>query len=383
MLGLGTRFNMRTIIFSAFLFGFVLAITIFPSETMAARISVLPSTQSISEGESAIFEVRLNTEREQINALELHGQVTSGAGQMMKIEKSESIFSVFPELPMFSGDSFSFFGAIPNGFVGEGVVGRITVTGKRLGEFSIMFSTSSRVFLNSNSNLPADLSFAGGTLKVLPKDSSYIALRSETHPNQGEWSLEKSFQIAWDTKEDENYSYRISKLADELPDAVPDMPVGDIKFRNLDDGIYYFSVCAVENGKCGQISKYRAMIDTTPPEWVSIDIGPGTEETAGKRSVSFLAQDKGSGIQRYEASFEIDGELKTASSPIILESNARGTLRLIAFDAAGNNIERMVIIPSEKTNTYLPKTLIVLGLMLFVSVLWLVFRRDKKVLYRI
>ncbi|HEY4523853.1 MAG TPA: hypothetical protein VJK04_03215 [Candidatus Paceibacterota bacterium] len=358
------------------MFCFFIAIAISPSSAEATNVFLFPVLETTVLGESAVYELRIDTQGETVNAIELHGGIVGNTFAIKKLETSGSLFSVFPEPPSFSRIGFSFYGAVPNGFKGQGIIGRLIVLSSSVGEGSVTIATSSRVFLNDGRNSLASLSLTGGKLKVIPKDSSYIALSSTTHKDQNRWLSGKLFRIDWNVLPGESYSYVISRLPTEEPDAISDTPIGSIQFQNLDDGIYYFSVCLVKNGGCGAVSTFRAMIDATPPEWVSVGLDAGAPETGGKPSISFLARDIGAGMERYEISLNNEKNYATATSPYILPDNFKGQIVIIAYDVAGNFLSKKVVVGDTKSAS-LKYILPIFILLLFILVLW-ISRRLRK-----
>ncbi|MFZ2682351.1 MAG: hypothetical protein WAZ14_04650 [Patescibacteria group bacterium] len=88
----------------------------------------------------------------------------------------------------------------------------------------------------------------------------------------------------------------------------------------------------------GEVGEYTAPLDTEPPEIFTPVLGSPAE--FDQWAVIFSAQDKGSGIDRYEVK-EGQGGWVTANSPhVLIDQNLRRVVRVKAIDKAGN--ERVV-----------------------------------------
>ena len=318
----------------------VYLIAALPSRAEAARLYFYPELQEIAEGESAIVELRLDTGGERINAADIRGEVTGDAIEMLNLETADSLFTIFPETPSVSDRKWSLSGGIPGGFAGDAVIGKLSITAGVVGDVKIHFAADSKVFLHGPESSVAALELASSVLTVATRGRDYLRITSASHPKQSDWSFEKSFYLTWQAEAGSDYSYKLSRLPNELPNGVADLPVGAVKFQNLDDGIYYFSLCKLINGQCGMVSRYRAMIDASPPEWKSIAFDQNDPEGNPRPTISFIAYDKNSGVDYYEVS--TDGEnFELAESPFFLpekfsEAGLGGVVTLKAWDKAGN-----------------------------------------------
>ena len=319
-----------------------------PSQAEAARLYFYPERQELTEGESGVIEMRLDAQGERINAVDISGEINGGSIQVLNFETSDSVLTIFPEAPTVSGRSWNLAGGVPGGFTGDAVIGKLSVVAESLltehdnglGSVDITFLKNSKVFLHGPENKMAAVVFSSGTLEIVGKGGDYLPITSTSHPKQSAWSFEKNFYLSWPTAVGEKYSYKLSRLPDDRPDTLTDLPVGAVKFANLDDGIYYFSLCRLTNAACGTVSRYRAMIDATPPEWKSIAFDKNDQEGNLRPNLSFLAHDKNSGVLRYELS--LDGKtFVAATSPFFLPDKfltkgADGIITLKAWDKAGN-----------------------------------------------
>lgn len=322
-----------------------------PLFASAAELYFYPAEQILVPGETAVVEVRLNTEDELINAIEISGMI-GDALEAKQVEASGSFMPVILEAPRLEENMFYFTGAVPNGFAGDGVIGRIIVKAKSIGEAQIKF-VDARLFLNSADSEEISPVFKTANVRVISEPPDYVTISSKSH-EADQWDSHSALYVAWDAKESVEYSYRLSKSFTDLPDNTPDVPVGDIKFDKLDDGIYYFTLCELHESaggekSCGTVSRLRAMIDLTAPVWISANVSDGTAETDSKKFISFVASDNISGINRYEISVD-SSEFKSAESPHVLVSDDAEVVVIKAFDRAGNESAKIIELGSKTSD---------------------------------
>ncbi len=349
----------------------------------AASLFLYPQHIDLVEGESASVEIRLSTDGKQMNAAEIHGVLTGLAASIRSIDDSQTIIKLFLDRPSTARNEFELIGGVPNGFAGDGILGRLTVRGLAKGTASISFLPSSQVLENDGNGTALPLSLSGATIAVSARPQDYIVITSQSHPDQDMWYQRRSVQLHWDLKPGASYSYLVSRDITAVPDNMADKPegellwLGDIKLSDIQDGITYFSVKEVGGSV---VSRYRLMQDSSLPEFSDATIRPGIIETGGKEFLTFSATDAVSGIDRFEV--KVDGrDFESVTSPYILGSGYR-TLILRAYDRAGNYAEktftaaRFVVI-SWFSVVILLLILLILAL-LYILFHWLSDRREER-----
>ncbi|KKU85775.1 MAG: hypothetical protein A2667_01055 [Candidatus Wildermuthbacteria bacterium RIFCSPHIGHO2_01_FULL_47_27] len=332
----------------------------------AAVLYLLPQAQQVYLGDSFVVEVRLDTEGEEINAAEANLKFPADLLEVVDVGMGGSVLNIAVNGKRADVDgSISFAGGAPEGFRGDGLVGRITFLAKGEGTASVNFMDDSRVLLNDGSGTPAPLVFLEGTYAAGAKPEGWVAISAPTHPNQNKWAQGNTLHLRWDLEKDAEYSYILSRDPLAEPDETPDRPqgdllwMGDMEYAYLEDGIYYFHLRKGANDSSGQMNwgpkiTYRAMVDATPPE----DFQPQFARIEGKNYVVFNAFDKTSGVNRYEVleqardfwgkPKENSGNWKEGRSPYLLaDQNLNSAVKIKAIDEAGN--ARMAeIIPPKK-----------------------------------
>ena len=315
----------------------------------AAELYFYPNISTIILGKTQVIEVRLKTDpSESINALQIHGNYDTSALEAVSLETGGSIMSLLAEAPTFHEGKFSFTGGIPNGFTGDGLLFTLLVKGVEIKNTTLAFSPTTSAFLNSENAQKATLTLQEATIQVFPQDPSYVPITSKSHPDETKWSYENNLYVSWEAVEGEEYSYKLSRSLQDEPDLEPKTPVGDLKFANLEDGIYYFSLCKLPvvalGRRCLSISRYRAMIDQTPPEWLSVHVSKGTEDTNFLPYISFVARDVTSGMAGDFVSVD-GGPYQSATSPYVVREKGVKRIEIKAADKTGNEQGTTVTIP--------------------------------------
>ena len=129
-----TRKPLRKIISRCLVLIFALFCVVFPSIAQAAILYLEPSKGNYSQGETFIEEIKLDTEREDINAVEVELTYPKDILEIVDFSDGGSILKLWVERPNINPQQtannkqqgiISFAGGIPNGFRGEGLLGKV------------------------------------------------------------------------------------------------------------------------------------------------------------------------------------------------------------------------------------------------------------------
>jgi len=329
----------------------------------AAQLYFYPDNLDVVAGGSFVVEVRLDTEGESVNAIDISGNVTGGI--IESVTTANSLIDIFLNSSAIDKETFNFAGGTPGGFVGSGIIGRLNITTTMPGSLSVTFDESSQLLSGSGESLePSDILLKSVTINALQPSANPIIITSKSHPNQNNWYNKENLQLHWDLEDGVDYSYLVSLDPAATPDDTPDKPqgtllwLGDINIEGLDEGIYYFTLKRVGEES---IARFRAMIDTTPPEWLGFETNEGVPETNYKDFVSFIAKDELSGINHYEVTVD-NSPPKLIIAPYLLPEDYL-KIKITAFDNAGNAIDENIIGDTQKNIIviYIVVGLIVLG----------------------
>ena len=388
--------NFQFLIFN-FLIVAVLIILFFPLSARSAMLYLIPQSQIVYQGDSFIVEVRIDTEGEEINALELGLTFPSNLLEVVDFSKGNSILQLFAEEPKIQQGEISFVGGIPKGFNGDGLLGKINFLAKEIGKAEVSFKEDSKVLYGQG--LLASLTFLDGNCEIIKKSEEIPVITSESHPDQNKWYKDTLLQLHWDPKEGAEYSWILSKSPLDEPDEISDKPLpkegiafwmGAMEYdlKGEGDGIYYFSLRQKLLGKDWQkeVSRFRAMIDVTSPEEFKPEIGKASAVFEGKYFIAFSTIDKQTGIDYYEI-LEADkrgyqrgtirkAEWKKGSSPYLLEDQSlRSVIKVKAVDKAGNERIEEIVPPYKVT---WKDVLVIILILIGAGVIYWIIRKIKK-----
>jgi four helix bundle protein len=352
--------NPRFYILILFLFLFSIFYILSPLRGWAATLFLMPQSEEIFKGDSFFVEVRLDTEGEEINTADVKVTLPDNSIEVIDFEKGGSIFTLWVKEPDIKEREISFLAGVPGGFIGNGLIGRINFLGKEVGKAEIDFSKDSMVLLNDGKGTPANLTFLDGSYEVLEKSKDLPVIYSSTNRDQNKWYKSSTLHLHWDLVSGAEYSYILSQDPSAEPDNTPDKPegdliwMGDMEYKNLEDGIYYFFLKQKlpEKDWSPRVT-FRAMIDTTKPE----EFKPEIAEIEGKKYLVFSTTDKISGVDHYEIATLNQGgiffnakpklEWKVGKNPYLLGDQKLSKIFVKAIDKAGNEQISEITLPSK------------------------------------
>lgn len=341
---------------------FASGIFVFANHADAAQLLLYPDPLEIPEGSTGILEVRLDTEGQTINAAEAVFSFPAGSLIIHEVLEGGSVLPLWPERPFLGVDSVKISGGAPAGFSGSGIFARMVVSfqqGTLQRTATISFDEQSRVLLNDGFGTAASLKTRPAEIRMVREGD--VVLSSPSHSDESQWYQQRTVVMHWEKTENTRYSYQVSRDPYAQPDSVPDEPVGDIKLELLDDGIYYFSLCALvsreenafeckKNGDgVARISRFRVMIDGTAPQPFEVAVLKSKDVYEGDFwFAAFAPSDAMSGIFKIEVA-EVRGgrepQWVQAANPYALQDQSRNSeLRVRAVDYAGN-IEEIISAP--------------------------------------
>lgn len=155
----------------------VFCLVLVPSESLAAKLYLEPSSGEYQKGDVFIEEVRIDVDNEWINTVKTDIFFSQESLEVVDFIKGGSILSLWIEEPSFEEESglISFSGGIPGGYKGK-IIGdpgtsnlilKIAFKVKDLSEDRkgyISFSDTSQVYLNDHKGSLADLKKEGSSL---------------------------------------------------------------------------------------------------------------------------------------------------------------------------------------------------------------------------
>ena len=316
---------------SVFIFGFSLLTADF---AQAATLYFSPSSGNFSVGDILTTSVLVNTQSKAINTADAVINFPAGLLEVVSVNKSGSIFSLWVEEPAFSNSAgtIMFNGGLPTpGFTGTaGKMINIVFRVKNSGTASLVFSSGAvrandgfgtdilqtkaqaqyNLITEEKPVVPPPAPVAPPDTTVAPPTSGVPQapnISSPTHPDQDEWYAQSTATLTWPVS---NNVTAARLLIGKIPSAAPTVlyapPISKRTVDDLTDGVWYFHAQLRNNSGWGSTTHFRLQIDTKNPERFNIELAPREDPTDPKVKFSFDAVDATSGIDHYEV--QIDGK---------------------------------------------------------------------------
>lgn len=262
---------------SIFLILFAIFYLLFSNNVYAAKIFFEPAENTHQVGETINISVKLDTQGENINAIDL-GILYPPLLEVQNISKSGSLVQLWVQEPNYTNTGIFLSGGLPGGIkTSNGVIAKLTLKAKAIGDGSLQLTPASSVLLNDGEGTKTPLTVGGVVFHIKPqakKEKIKPILSNKENPEKKE-----------------------------------------------------------EPGK----EKGETVVkDKSKPKKFEIFLGQDPRVFEGKYFVSFFTTDVESGIDRYEVK-EGNNGYKIAQSPFLLsDQNLRSIIRVRAYDTAGN-----------------------------------------------
>ncbi len=335
---------------------FIIALSIccfvfLPRVVEAATVSVVPHQTSPFIDESFLVDVMLDSEQDVINAVDLAITYPTDLLQLVSVQRGGSFLTLWPADPVIDNEQgvVTLTGGIPNGsMVFTGKVATLEFVPLTAGGAEIAVDGSrSRILLNDGLGTAVELHSESSICAIIDRPS--ITITSPTHPDESTWYAENDIELHWTVDEGASYSYVLKTNPNAVPDDHPEPDPGQASFLGVDDGVYYFILRERVGDNWETVGKRRVMVDTADPLPFSVGVERGTPEFNDEWFLTFVAQDRMSGISHYDV---IEGTTvhMGVASPYVLSDQARGqTVIVRAVDFAGN--ERLVTLGGTESAT--------------------------------
>lgn len=346
-----------------FIFIFLLVASFaFYGRVNAAVLNIKPPQSEVTVGNIVNVQVTVDTLGKVINNAESVIRFPTDLLEVVSIDKTASIFSLWVENPSFSNGAgqVTFNGGVPNpGFSGgNGNIISITFRTKKTGTASVVFSNSA---VRENDGLGTDIlsNKLGSTITIVnsldnnqTQKSSAFVVTSLSHPSQNSWYNKGEVYLTWTLPKN---ATAVKTLLGDSPNSNPTVyyssPITSKNIENVEDGTWYFHVNYLANGVWSKTEHYRLQIDTVSPTDLRVE---NRKDDAGKVILDMKAGDTLSGINHFTVvvnsdkpivvKSDINGE---ASMEVPFSSSGEHTLTVSAFDKAGNKVETKTTIIAD------------------------------------
>ena len=343
------------------LFFFVLSFSFFICTTATAHAATLyfsPSSGNFSVGDILTVSVLVNTQGKAINNIDTIINFPTGLLDIVSVNKSGSIFSLWVEEPAFSDSAgvITLNGGLPTpGFTGTaGKLINIVFRARSAGTASLIFSSGAvrandghgtdilQTKVQAQFNLIIEEKSAVLPIPTTLSTPQAIKISSPTHPDQTVWYANSSPQFSWSLPNDATaVSFAVTKNPGSNPGTLSDGLVSTKKYTAMDDGTRYFHLRVKNTNGWGDISHFKFQIDTENP-LLSIEAQSPSNPIEPARRFLLNATDSLSGVGEYKIG--VDGaelalwkdeiEIYVYETPALSPGDHQVTVRV--YDKAGN-----------------------------------------------
>lgn len=333
-----------------------------PSYIHAATISLIPNSVTVTAGNIVNVSVSVNSQGQAINNSDAIIQFPTDLLQVVNVDTSNSIFNLWVESPGFSNalGQVTFNGGAPNpGFTGtNGKIISITFLAKKTGTASLLFGDSS---VRANDGLGTNVLNTKNTAKIIvapsatqiepppPIDTQTVStqssITSSTHPNQNKWYNRTLVSLSWNLPQGVKST---QTLLGQYPDSIPTVlytpAISSKEITKLDDGVWYFHMRNQTESGWSKVSHYRLQVDTVDPYNLMVTTSVDSDN---QTNISMSAQDARSGLDYFTVQIDqgqtivVKADSKgSATSTVASLDTGSHTVRVHAYDKAGNSIEK-------------------------------------------
>lgn len=314
---------------------------------LAAVISPSPQTETVGVDTTFPVEIRLDSERQFINMVQL---VVSYPTELLSVESVEwgnSFLTMWVQPPMANTASgtITLTGGKPNGtLVVDSPVVTILFRARTLGTATVRVDPAfSSVHLNDGKGTRTALTVIDGNYTIANPSPYALAINSPTHPDEDTWYPRNTFMAEWEQRGTAFYSYTLGMSPSNQPDEFVDDPQNQAIYTDLADGVHYFVLNEkLPNDVWEMVGSRRVKVDTAPPLPITALVSRDGNTVGGRYFLSFNTYDVTSGVDYYEV---VEGSqlVSPATSPYLLTDQANAQKIVIrAYDRAGNTQETII-----------------------------------------
>lgn len=326
-----------------------------------ASFFLSPSSETFKVGDTFSMELKINATGIPINSAQAVIHFSTDILEVLNISKDDSIFSLWPEEPVFSNSDgkISFAGGLPHpGFQETGNIITINFKAKKQGLVRINFGqgkiladdgkgTNVLVFLKEAKYFVQEREISFET------EDGVLLIFSSTHPEKDEWYNNNNPSFQWTLMPDMT---GVSLLLDQNSDTVPDEKseglIQSKSYEGISDGVWYFHLRLKNETAWTQPVHYKVQIDSLSPHPFEVTIDNIGDTTNPKPDLYFETEDDISGISRYELKIgegEFYNLLLAQINPFSIPIQDPGTYQIIvrAVDMAGNSVQAKSLLNVE------------------------------------
>lgn len=379
---LHTRLRVKKdlVIFAFFLCMFFACI----HSSFAADLLVAPASGSYSSGQTFTTTIQVDPKGDSVNAVEASLTFDKSVLSVVNVSKAGSVFSLWTTEPAFSNTAgtINFGGGSPTPFSAKSTLLSVTFRTLTPGSGAVAFGTASALAADgkgtdvlkgknggtyavaaattptptpetpktpetpAKSNDDNNAALAFGDPPRAPEVGSVTFLDPEVWYNKTDGSF--TWTLPFDVK---GLAVELATSSENKPKTIVNPPTEEfvVSKDNLVDGVQYLSIQFQNQVGWGGVTNRKIQIDTTAPEKFAINVQAGTTPSAFPLLV-FGARDVTSGVEKYELTIADKEPVSVtpdeAKLGYLLKELEDGTytIKVIAFDKAGNKTESSVAV---------------------------------------
>jgi hypothetical protein len=357
----------------------------------AAELYPSVSVSSVSVGSTLNVDVRLDSEGQVVNAVEVGLVYPTSMLEFEQVSTGGSFVTLWTEPPrIVQPGMIQMSGGRPDGsVVVNGIIATVTFRVQQSGIATLIVQPSlSGVYLHDGHGTPASLSSKSLIVPLLEMLKLVSQPYSPTHPDSNVWYHNPDFLIQWSVFPYVNVSYQISRDPLVEADEVPDENKGAASFPSLQDGIWYFSFREQYSSKqWSDILHFPIHIDTRPPEPFNVALVSDSQSPA--QFFSFTATDATSGIAGYTVfvnrstwwmPWQHRYEVLNTISPILAVPQVHTVtdVQVIARDLAGNEQGSQWNAPAKIHQQRLLTIVAIVAILMLCIILLIVTKKRRR-----
>jgi len=354
-------------------------------EAVEASLFFSPSSGNYQVGDTFSVKVKVNSDGVPINAAQAKIFFPQNILEVKNISKAGSIFTLWPEEPIFSNSNgeIGFKGGVPApGFTGEGNILTINFQARKIGEAKVSFSEAEVLAADGRgTNILKIAQEATFSITEIPLEIVKVPaspkISSPTHPKENFWYSNPNPEFQWEISSDIiGINYGLDENPFSIPEVISKKVESSKSFEGIKDGIWYFHLRVQNKIGWSNTSHYKIQTDTAPPHSFDVIVDNQGDPTNPRPFLYFETEDDLSGISHYEIRIgegDIFSLVIAETNPLHLPHQAPGSYDILvkAIDKAGNSEKSSALldvesIPIPEISVY-PKTYIAGGEVFYVA----------------
>lgn len=339
-----------------------------PHKSFAASLTLVPGGGVYHVGDTFTVSFLVQSPTQAINAVAGTVSYDTNLLEVVTLSKVSSVISLWVKEPTFSNTvgNLSFEGITLNpGFIGQnGKIISATFKVKATGTATLTYTNGS-ILANDGNGTELFTELGRGTYTfssasvVLQKPAEEVADVKKNIPATPAISLSHVSEIGWLSSTTAHFKFTLTSdvialrlLLDDTPESTPvvvyEPPIASRTITDIKEGTSYLHVQYQNRNGWGEILHFKIQVDTTAPLAPLVtEVSPGV--------FTIEADDQDSGIVYYDIAVDnqtavqyVDG----GDHRYVVPEQKEGihTLRVIAFDAAGNSAPTSVAFETKGTS---------------------------------